>query len=156
MRMSEAIRLGSMLGPQSRGHLQRTHRKYFFGLIGPLVTEYCALGAAFKASGARTIEAVAERDNPGFRGGAIRKGEKVAIVDHEWGALSLTVASCPACALEPPPEATPPSMPLYRLIPHLNDDHRWSRGRIADFVELVEQRIDASQAIEVHVAVDFP
>jgi hypothetical protein len=59
-------------------------------------------------------------------------------VEHEWRDLAWTHSACPVCA------AT--LLPLYRLIPHLNDDHRWTRERIADFVAAIE----AKRAVDQH------
>ena len=133
MRMSEAIRLGAMLGPQARGTLTRQHRKY--GFFGPVVTEYCALGAAFAAVGAPTVEGTYSESGPhsaGFRGNAIKHkaGDKYHYVDHPWVELTWQQHSCPAC-----PSGT---MEVYRLIPHLNDTHRWTREQIAYWLEAIE------------------
>lgn len=42
--------------------------------------------------------------------------------------LELSVAVCPACVLAHPQR-------LYVVIAHLNDQHKWTRERIADWLE---------------------
>ena len=89
MKLSEAMRLGALLGPQA---------------FGQFITKDgggCAMGAAIQAcSGAA------------------------------WPVL-LTYATCPACGEKNPAGA---------IIMHLNDDHRWTREQIADWVQTVEER----------------
>lgn len=47
-----------------------------------------------------------------------------------WSLFSVS-AACPQCGVE----AT-----VSNQITHLNDDHRWTRERIADFIEELEQQ----------------
>lgn len=141
MRLSEAIRLGAMLGPQAHGDLQRPRRKYL--LFGPLVsTSYCALGAAFAAVGAtnrqgkRTEAGVVE----GFRGVTKYKaGETYTYVDtpDAWTRLLWRQHDCPQCGSKQ-------KKPVMSLIPHLNDDHKWTRESIASWVESIEQQREES------------
>ena len=42
--------------------------------------------------------------------------------------LELSIALCPACVLSHPQR-------LYAVIAHLNDHHKWTRERIADWLE---------------------
>lgn len=132
MRLSEAIRIGAGLGPQAFGTLNRTKRKYW--LFGPAVNEYCALGAAFQVGGAREIErTITESSNfMPFRGNAkaLKVGSKTTYLDHPWTRVTWLVANCPACDRK--------DETLFRLIPHLNDDHRFTREAIADFIEPIE------------------
>ena len=48
---------------------------------------------------------------------------------------------CPVCRESPQTTA-----PLYRVVEHLNDTHRWSREQIADWVEQVEQEVEPKPA----------
>lgn len=91
LKLSVAIRLGSMLHPQSSHEL--------LTIRGGVIVGSCALGAAEQAGYVRS-------DNP------IR-------------------VTCPACRVWL-------HGPLYNLVMHLNDDHRWTRERIADHVEVIE------------------
>jgi hypothetical protein len=101
MRLSEAIRLGSMMNPQGFGWFSRGQQT-------------CAIGAAHKAIG-------------GFKN-----------VPEEWAAvLSVASAECPACSHVRITDAN--SRAGGAIIVHLNDYHRWSRERIADWVESVER-----------------
>jgi hypothetical protein len=64
---------------------------------------------------------------------------------------SLTLRTCPDCTK---------ADYVFRVIAHLNDDHRWTRERIADFVETIERHHEplienADQAAE-HVSVTVP
>jgi hypothetical protein len=149
MRLHEAIRLGSMLGPQSHTGLHRKRLKYIF--FGPVVNEYCALGAAFEAVGAtaRTETLAADEvSDGGFRGAAkTRKaGEKVCYIEHPWNSLMWSVVACPAC--EQAPE------PLHRVIPHLNDHHKLTREQIADWVEGIEQEREATGRVVLQAPVE--
>ena len=135
LRLSEAIRLGAMINPQGRGSLSQTRRKYFFGLIGPKAQETCALGAAFEATGARGVVHVSDgsfRTRPfrGELGVLIPAGVTYVTIDTPWPVANES-RECPQCGLDP--------QPLWRLIPHLNDIHNWTRERIADFVETIER-----------------
>lgn len=134
MKLSEAIRLGSMLGPQSYRSLETRRRKYI--LFGPYVNHYCALGAAFKAVGATEKIVTLEQDevsHGGFRGASTIKrkaGTKVSYVQHPWSDLTWLNATCPQCEH---------ADVIHRLIPHMNDKHRMTREAIADFVEQIER-----------------
>lgn len=102
MKVSEAIRLGSMLRPQGFGGLW----------TGMGETHSCALGAAFDALGC----------------GFIGLGRPPLKVDL-W---LKDRATCPTCG---------PYVYARReeIIAHLNDRHRWTRERIADWVESIER-----------------
>lgn len=131
MRLSESIRLGAMATPQAFGVLSRTRRRWFFGLIGPVVREACALGAAYAAAtDGRYRSVVAEADSDGFRG-AIKAGETFTEYEtpSEWYPVLMAQLQCPQCD---------EVRAGRQLIPHLNDDHRWTREQIALFVERVE------------------
>lgn len=96
MRLSEAIRLGSMLGPQAFHQYETDDGAT------------CALGAASVAVG----------------NGAAYLG---FFLEHEK--LLGGKATCPACRVD--------SL-VVSVIVHLNDEHRWTREAIADWVETVE------------------
>ena len=100
MKYSQAIRLGSKLGPQGFGDPRRR----------PAIS-LCANEAARVAFG---IDA-----------------------DAIWRTPLATSQSpeCPVCEEMVEDE-------LCGLVVHLNDDHRWSREQIADFVEDVELKHD--------------
>lgn len=150
MTFSEAIRLGAMLGPQARGAIARKRRKYIF--FGPVIQESCALGAAFHAQGCGQHDEVVTEQRAGFRGagGAIGDIRTVIEVPDEWSILLWSTAACPVCPL--------PAGPLFRVIPHLNDTHLWTREAIADWVATIElasrpeARIVAPQIVDTPVA----
>jgi hypothetical protein len=60
--------------------------------------------------------------------------------------MSVDQSSCPVCAR---------SARVFEesLIVHLNDDHRWTREQIADWVETIEQQHESTQAAPVAVEV---
>ncbi len=95
-KLYEAIRLGSMLRPQ-------TFNEYFGADTS------CVLGAAIEGCG-MTCPAM-------------------------FSAFPILVQTefCPAC-----PKETSNSAHVNRVMIHLNDDHRWTRERIADFVASIE------------------
>src|SRR5262249_9912580 len=53
----------------------------------------------------------------------------------DWLPVFYQQVSCPQC------ERTDM---LFRIIPHLNDDHRCTRGEIAGFVDTIERRTEDS------------
>lgn len=52
-----------------------------------------------------------------------------------------TCKPCPICSLD---ENEPIDMVLSALIPHLNDNHKWTREEIADWVEAFSEEIGIS------------
>lgn len=119
MRLSEAMRLGAMLHPQCFGALTD-----FRGT--------CALGAAVAAANCPVVGRAAGTEST-------RSGDRSDLavqVPNEWGAVLAAVCDCPDCGS---------SRSGHRLIAHLNDDHRWTREQIADWVETIE-RHEASTA----------
>ena len=117
MRLSEAIRLGAMLKPQG-----------YEMLIDQGDT--CALGAAFDACGLIT---------EGFDG--FSEEDYEARVFPLFPLLRQATLPCPACGFTPYIDGEN----FTDNIAHLNDEHRWTRERIADWVATVE----AAQAMEV-------
>lgn len=100
MQLSEAIRLGAMLGPQGYGNLGA-----------------CALRAASDAVG------VAARCDGGLA---------YTVLRARWPILNKN-ARCPH-----PRCLSISANEVIRVIYHLNDDHHWTRERIADWVATVE------------------
>lgn len=84
----------------------------FYGFYD-LAQHTCALGAAADAIGTTFIDEVD--------------------VVHVWPWIQTVQVSCPAGTL-----CVDHVSPVTELIPHLNDDHRWTRERIADWVERLE------------------
>lgn len=124
MKLSEAIRLGALTGPQC------------FELIC-LDDATCAIGSAFKAIGKLNVLSFTYQQ---FR----VEFPIVLIVDQQ---------PCPACGDE---------LHLsfgHSLIPHLNDTHRWTRERIADWVEGIERaqeaKIETGSVPSLEPAVEF-
>jgi hypothetical protein len=77
----------------------------------------CALGAAYDAVGIK------------FDASGIPNGYLGELDLWLRRIVELQAATCPACGV---------NTPAIGLIPHLNDTHRWTRQRIAEFVELYE------------------
>lgn len=107
MRLSEAIRAGALLRPQS-----------FAGYFSK--TGSCAIGAAFEAIG----EVLRDGDgNPvTWRG---------CLLCELWPILAMQ-AQCPVAGT---------THVMSAIIFCLNDDSRWSREAIAEWVETVERRL---------------
>lgn len=106
MKLSEAIRLGSMLRPQAFGAMYENNGS-------------CAYGAAYEAIGARFTS-------------------KPAIDIWPWLANTLT---CPCCGISEQYGASV-------ISDHLNDDHKWPRERIADWVATIEPEESPSVVME--------
>jgi hypothetical protein len=128
MKLSEAIRLGSMLGPQVRGRL------------GNATDGTCAIGAAAVA-GVPTETRISDGTiiigeprygvGRGPRISRVPKGESYEAVAEHIAVIFRHETDCPAgCGLN--------GEQVFTLIPHLNDDHEWTRERIADFVATIE------------------
>jgi hypothetical protein len=64
---------------------------------------------------------------------ALAIGMRSALFLKEWPWLTTTRDKCPECMLI--------NVPVLTIIPHLNDHHLWSRERIADWVETLENGI---------------
>ena len=104
MKLSEAIRLGSMLKPQGFGTFRDEEGT-------------CALGAALDACGALEEHQL---------GRMVRLHSLFPLLNDING------LSCPVCedVGEGHDENT---------IPHLNDEHRWTREQIADWIQGIEE-----------------
>lgn len=99
MKLSEAIRLGSLLRPQGFGALENKGRT-------------CAMGAAREAVGLPM--------------------DCQVVTPWAW-TYALFEGKCPVCN-----EGDRDSGIVYIIASHLNDEHRWPRERIADWVASVE------------------
>lgn len=121
--LSEAIRLGSMMKRQGYGYYREEVRASVMGIPALVEERTCALGAAADAVG--RLDEVANDDN-------------VFEVVDVFGILG-TSAACPVCG------AGGRRWDMSDVIPHLNDDHRWTRERIAEWVEGVEMAVDGSR-----------
>lgn len=141
MKLSEAIRAGAKIRPQARGALVRLR---WWAAFWPFTKPAsCALGAAFEAVGCEPRPETPEE----FERGRARpfRGEQTSapaqIIEHplEWNAVWYSTIYCPQCDV---------SDAVYRLVPHLNDDHKWKREEIALFVERLENAVEETQAPE--------
>lgn len=93
-------------------------------------TSLCALGAIFKGAGG-----IFETDQRG-------KINSIGGVDAVYFRMSLTAAKCPACAFD---------AAVNTIIPHLNDNHRWSREAIAEWLDVMEPNEEGARVIEREV-----
>ena len=110
MTLSEAIRLGSMLGPQIRGHF-----------VGPDHSS-CALGAAMIAVG--------------YHNRLATRWELKVLLKALFP-ITTSIVRCPSCGAAVRTRCLVGY--LAGCIVHLNDAHRWTREQIADWVETIEQ-----------------
>lgn len=138
MRISEAMRLGAMMKPQSfngPGILV----SYGNGKIG--FNTSCALMAAVDGGGIPyNIGPRVSTELTDGRSGGTSIG--IAVPD-EWSSLLRKQATCPECLPEILVETT-----LMQIISHLNDVHHWSREAIADFVE-INFEVPSEEPVEV-------
>jgi hypothetical protein len=148
MKLSEAINLGAMLRPQAHGAIYETRERpmHANGVLGLLVDERvasCAMGAAYEAAGCKMRMATPEEEQGAasraykpFRGEHI-EGAPTQFVEtpSEWLPVLNALMDCPACDF---------ADSIYRLIPHLNDHHQWSREEIAALISRVESGIEAT------------
>lgn len=111
MKLSDAIRLGSMMKPQGYRALSSE-------------SGTCALGAA--------LDAISQPDSAPC---------------YHWPIVDDFVVGCPACL-------GITQTWLGFIIAHLNDDHRWTRERIADWIETLEARKPSDERTTLPVAVD--
>ena len=121
MPLSEAIRLGAMLLPQSDNYLDEPWN----GTARGLPTGCCALGGAALACGFNRK----------------RDGGVLPFVFHRWGdILRLHV---------PHPVYGSYFCTVHDIIDGLNGSivHHWTRERIADFVEHIEKQAQALDSL---------
>ena len=113
MRLSEAIRLGAMISPQTRGHFFRRAVSDKESVIAT-----CALGAAALAVG-----------------GSVFNGNIARPAYSTWPILRRVVADT---ELPPAIAGARRSLRLADVIIMLNDKEAWTRTQIADWVEQFE------------------
>jgi hypothetical protein len=119
IRLSEAIRLGSMLKPQIFGEATDG--------VGT-----CALMAGIEAAGLKLRPVRPEEyGTPTDRAARSHAGDYVVEFPPEWrwATFAGKRVDCPVCEQRES---------VYRLIPHLNDQHRWTREAVADFIATIE------------------
>ncbi len=123
VRLSEAIRLGAMLRPQ-------TEHFYFQG------GKSCALGGALEATG--TLYGDVEWANDDLK--------------MRWPWVFTTRALCPDTLQCPVCE----NASVRNVIARLNNEHRWTREQIADWVEVFEAHDQPDSAPAVRLSTDQP
>lgn len=131
MKLSEAIRLGSMMKPQAFGHLFDDEHN-----------SSCAMGAAIDAIG-RPLRPIRYNEVSGNLRGPAHQIPNTMVVDipDEWFLMmNFSCHPCPACDM---------IGHIDSIIVHLNDTHLWTREKIADWVENVEKIIEAEKVVEV-------
>jgi hypothetical protein len=118
MKLSEAIRLGSMLKPQG------------FGILDVEGTT-CVLAAAIDAAKPPVVKRQSGGGEVDLRSGrAIPPGIYSFVeLPPEWIPVMTQAVMCPECLVFDKGGTT---------FAHLNDCHRWPRERIADYVEALE------------------
>lgn len=119
MKLSEAIRLGAALAPQAFAILATKDKS-------GRVLSTCAIGAALHA-----VSAIHSDTTPSTS----ELTELFSVV--------TALRSCPGddgCVYW--------VASVFEVVTHLNDNHLWSRERIADWVETVEAEEDAAHATE--------
>lgn len=139
MKLSEAIRAGSKIRPQAHGGMyaeRRTQPKRRWWQIFRKPHEIverlsCAMGAAIEAADCPITKGPKTEISTPLRGEDQPAGSEVETIvqPQEWNIVLLRPFDCPQCGVR---ELG------FRLIPHLNDDHRWTREQIALWVERIE------------------
>jgi hypothetical protein len=114
MKLSDAILLGSTMRPQIR-------RRFSDG------EGTCAMGAAFDGVGILDVIVSTKYGN-----------ERMALIESQFpGAYSAWKYSCPCEGAARRTECSDLRWLAY-MVTHLNDDHFWTRERIASWVASVE------------------
>lgn len=117
MKLSEAIRLGGVSTKQCRGELRKGDA-------------YCAIGNAAKSNG------IDVADSRSFRLHDMNNEYEVQYVLSRLYPWINNPVQCPGKRSAQGCDDYPSS--IYNTITHLNDQHRWSRERIARWVEALE------------------
>jgi hypothetical protein len=119
MKLSEAMRRGSMMGPQIA-----------WKLFGPDDSS-CAMGAAFKGVGISSKGTVFDLIGIGYQIFPI-----------------LQVHPAPPVPLHPCPVdwCTAKTDTMWSIIVDLNNNHGWTREQIADWVETIERQHEPEQS----------
>lgn len=131
MTFSDAIRLGAMMKPQAFGGLTAVRSIGLLGLREEVIGT-CALGAAFDAAGCPNVP-MADGESAGTPTRGADKPTTKTLVPPDWAHLFLSVG-CPVAS----PCPVMAHGVMHSIVAHLNDDHRWTREQIADWVESVE------------------
>lgn len=152
MKLSEAIRLGSLMKPQLRGTYYDVRHRVRFGGSFPWIhieeeARSCALGAAYDAVGGMKFDTlpvgtlVMGRNGKNKR--TLTKPESIIHNVPEWvGVLGITRV-CPMCGIVDQ---------VTNLIPHMNDMHHWTREQIAGLVAESEAEYKLKDAVETEDA----
>lgn len=132
MKLSDAIRLGSMMKPQAFGEIYSPGNK-----------RTCAIGAAIDAIGCHITTAEPGQIIANGRTSNVSSGtESVVKSPLNWHPFLLNEHACPVCRHRP-------GYFGIRLIAHLNDYHRLSREAIADYIATIENEMEAkAQPVE--------
>jgi hypothetical protein len=121
---SQAMRLGATLGEQIFGQE-----------IGPDGSS-CAFGGAILAAGIPLTPLTDPSKSSGIRRASNPSlPVSVVVLPDEWLKVVHGPAKCPECGH---------SGSVIEIVAHLNDAHRCSRERIADFVQGIEDNQQAS------------
>lgn len=139
MKLSEAIRAGAKIRPQGFGdvYVERAKpRRWWqrlFGMEAEAEKTTCALGAAFEAAGCEIVQMPQSSYTHPVRGENDPNETTVPVMQTppEWNSVLLVWFDCPQCDM---------NVVGHRLIPHINDDHKWTRKEIALWVERQESR----------------
>jgi hypothetical protein len=115
MRLSEAMRLGAMIRGQAFGVLFNPLPLRAGEALPPEATS-CAMGAAVEAIGERCVQ-----DAP-----------------RDWCPLLNIVIRCPECGQRGHASL---NGSVIEMIVALNNEHRWTREKIAAWVESIELRV---------------
>jgi hypothetical protein len=118
MKLSEAIRLGSMLVPQC---FRTTFKRCLVidnNQVRINITAACALGAAVL---------VVENNYSNV---------SWVTTSMRWPWIGKVMCRCPEISCTEDERNYP--IPTDAMIAHLNDDHRWTRERIAEWVATIE------------------
>lgn len=118
LKLSEAISLGAMLRPQAFGELVEE--------IAPGVFGTCAFGAAEEAI------------SHDFEIGVADATSEIASVYAVYGPLLKRWSLCPVCTH---------GEEIAQIVHHLNDWHRWTRERIAEWVATIEPQDVATEPV---------
>lgn len=146
MKLSEAIRVGAKLHSQGFGAFHVTiKRRWWHVFFGKPIEEKntCALGAAIEAQGCEFK--LGKGSGIPFRGEPAPEGAITYYLDSpsEW---PLTYYhDCPQCEFR---SLDGDRATIAVLIPHLNDEHKWTREQIALLVERLENSIHPENQIE--------
>lgn len=122
MKLSEAIRLGAMMKPQAFGKLRRV--VYFYKGQPRQEIRTCALGAALDACGLLTVE------DP----------QSVPFGDLFERHPEITTTLMQYC--RNPMIESDRTGSVHEVIVYLNDNCRWTREQIADWIACIEQCVE--------------